>query len=74
MTAASWLNRRNSSPAAGYSTRLMNTVTAAVMPRQMRVPLRTRSYWRAPKFCPAKVVMAMPNELTVIQNRKSILP
>src|SRR5699024_9655907 len=51
----------------------MTTVMAAVIPRQTRVPRRTRSYWRAPKFCPAKVVMEIPSELTVIQNRKSIL-
>ena len=52
----------------------MTSVTPAAIAMQTRTPLRTRSYCRAPKFCPAKVVIAMPSELIVIQNTKSILP
>ena len=53
---------------------LLEAVMPAAIAMQTRTPLRTRSYCRAPKFCPANVVMAMPSELIVIQNTKSILP
>ena len=32
----------------------------ALMPRQTRIPLYTRSSFPAPKFCPTKVVMEIP--------------
>ena len=34
----------------------------------------TRPYFWAPKFCPTKVVMAMPKALITIQIKPSILP
>ena len=41
-------------------------------------PMRTlffmRSYFPAPKFCPTKVVTAIPNALLTIQYKESIFP
>lgn len=49
-----------------------------IVPRHMPSPTRVqrfmRSYWRAPKFCPANVVTAMPNAFITIQIKPSILP
>ena len=49
-------------------------VTPRVISRQMRTLRLTRSYFRAPKFCPTKVVMEIPKAFITIQIKPSILP
>ncbi|CDD30835.1 unknown [Firmicutes bacterium CAG:94] len=56
------------------SKMLRAMVVPKAMPRHTLMLRFTRAYCWAPKFCPTKVVMAMPKALITIQMKPSILP
>ena len=60
-------------PARTTSAPIKSAVPMA-MAVQTRTLWRRRSYFLAPKFCPAKVVMDTPKAPMIIQKMPSILP
>ena len=54
--------------------KLKATEVRADMIRHILTLFLTLSFFPAPKFCPAKVVMAMPKALIIIQNILSTFP
>ena len=57
------------------STSVLNSTAAHIsIKRHCMVPFFTLSYFPAPKFCPTKVVAAIPNAVFIIQYMLSIFP
>ena len=74
ITPASVVNRWKIRFPAAKNRPLMATAATRPMPMPTRTLRFIRSYFPAPKFCPTKVVTAMPRELFTIQYMESIFP
>ena len=73
ITAASFVKIDSRTAAHPTTKQDMPAAITAAIPRQMRTLLRMRSFLPAPKFCPAKVVIATPSAFMTIQKIPSIL-
>ena len=60
MTLVSRVNKSRIVPPKFKTIKLRKRLVTAARPRQMRTLFLIRSYFPAPKFCPAKVVMETP--------------
>lgn len=73
-TSASPVNRPSRYGAREQYSTLISTALPKPSARHTRTLLRMRSYFCAPKFCPAKVVMEIPYAPNIIQKKPSTLP
>ena len=73
-TSSSPVKQRRSGSRHTNSSALSAIVVPSAIKSPTRVQRLTRSYRRAPKFCPTNVVTEMPNAFMTIQIKPSILP